>query len=355
MNRLKTYLLPLALGFAVGLTGLVTWSVVAEDTELDSGPRVFPYEGVIDLDGTPFEGDLDVRVTLTTLGEETWSETHPQVAVSPGGRFGLQIGERSGGVPAWVFDTEQVFISLAMRGAGQDSPHVALAGRQRIRPVPFAYWAAEGNELDVHGELFVEGSVHVAGTTTTQRMSLGDNARDINLASPLALAPGAGLGMEVGNTTVRHELRDGRPALVLRTPASGVHRLQAGGQELLTVSEEGAYLPHGLTIPYGVELDVNGGFTVVPHQEFSNPNRNRCFMPDLQPNRRYFAAEPGQYQLDGPANMSLGTATRRFCALMDFYTEKEEAENGCRLVVQNGEWVLTSNADANCDAACARW
>lgn len=144
----------IALGAVSLLYGVQT--VMAEGNELDAGARVFPYNGVLELDGVAYSGLADFKFDLTGGNGCNMSEQHEDIQVF-GGRFAVNIGQVNGQVPACIFDSEQVFINVSVREAADTEPHRILSGRQRIHPVPFAYWAAEGNAFRIDGGMTVGG------------------------------------------------------------------------------------------------------------------------------------------------------------------------------------------------------
>lgn len=140
-------------------------SVMATDTELDAPNRVFPYNGVLELDGAAYSGQADFVFTVSD-GEPdpacTFTEEHEDVDVY-GGRFAVNIGSVLGAVDPCVFDSERVYIEIGVRRFDDTTPHRPLSGRQRIHPVPFAYWAAEGSDMRIDGALNVEGAIVAGG------------------------------------------------------------------------------------------------------------------------------------------------------------------------------------------------
>ncbi len=140
----------------------LAFGAIAEDSELDAGPRMFPYNGYLEFDGAAFNGDVDLRFTVTDGVDCNFEEEHDGVQVYAG-RFNANIGAVAGDVPTCVFDAEAVFIQVAVREAESEGEYTALRGQQRIHPVPFAYWAAEASDLKVDGNVNVSGSVIAQG------------------------------------------------------------------------------------------------------------------------------------------------------------------------------------------------
>ncbi|MEO1271407.1 MAG: hypothetical protein AAFX99_25210, partial [Myxococcota bacterium] len=150
-------------GLSFGLMMAVVFSsAMAEESELDSDDRLFPYNGYLDLDGARYNGSADFQFTIQTDDNQLCPdhvELHENVVVYSG-RFNINIGSGTfadgtqvTGVPGCIFDSQRVYIRIAVRGAESNEEHTALSGRQRIHPVPFSYWAAEGSDLKVDGDI----------------------------------------------------------------------------------------------------------------------------------------------------------------------------------------------------------
>jgi len=140
---------------------LAATQVSAENTELDTGTRVLPYNGYLNRDGGSFSGQVDLQFTLTgefigDAPECALTEGHDDVEVF-GGQFSVNLGQLSGGLAPCFFDANRVALTMAVREATSDGDFLPLAGQQRINPAPFAYWAAEGSDMKIDGDLSVLG------------------------------------------------------------------------------------------------------------------------------------------------------------------------------------------------------
>ena len=195
---MNTRLIFTAAGLSAGALLTLGLSVGAEDTELDSDPRVIPYNGVLEFDGQAYNGPADIRFTLTGEDPEscTFVEEHEDVPVYTG-RFSVNIGVVNGDAGMnCLFDATAVYLQMAVRGGASEQEHAPLAGRQRINPVPFAYWAAEGSDLKVDGHLsaasasvngpLTASSASVNGPLTASSASVNDGLRigQDNVRSP---------------------------------------------------------------------------------------------------------------------------------------------------------------------------
>lgn len=147
----------------------------------DSVPRVFPYEGVLALDGAFVDGDLDLRFTIyDSTDTAIWEEEHSTQAATSDcggacsvtfyrGRFSLLLGEyvyltRSGTDDGdWIFDgTNDTGYELGI-SVFRDGSWVVLSGRQAIAPVPYALWNVAGAAgFALTGQLSADG-IRVTG------------------------------------------------------------------------------------------------------------------------------------------------------------------------------------------------
>ncbi len=149
-------------GVVVGLCMALAMTTMANDSELDTGPRVFVYKGILDIDGVAVDRPLDLLITVTDDADCNVVETHQDVTFNRG-RFAVEVGSVLGGVDPCVFHTEKVYLRFSVREGDEEGAFTALSGLQRIYPAPFAYWAAEGSNLDAQGNTFVGGTLHVQG------------------------------------------------------------------------------------------------------------------------------------------------------------------------------------------------
>ena len=156
---------------------LVLLSVIAVVFARGSGPdtdlRVIPYQGVLEQDGVPVSSVIPMTFVLDgTVGglaqQYTWG---PQDVEVFSGEFRVLIGEGEG-VPDWVYDAPDVTVSITVDG-------VTLANAQRILPVPYAHWTAEGTDILVEGDLdVVDGCINFqnAGSSNHTHALCNDDA-----------------------------------------------------------------------------------------------------------------------------------------------------------------------------------
>ncbi len=157
-------------GLAAGVLLALGLGVVAQDDELDTDPRVIPYNGVLNFNGETFTGLVDLRLDVTDDEGCSFEEEHADVEVFAG-RFSLDIGQVIGGVPVCVFNSDRIFVEVGVRNGDEEGPYAVLGGRQKINPAPFAYWAAEGSNFQTDNGAQVTGDLTILGQTTLQTLS----------------------------------------------------------------------------------------------------------------------------------------------------------------------------------------
>ena len=159
--KLNYVLLPA--GVLVGAIMAVGLTSMADGPELDSGPRAIPYNGILEFNGQSLNGQADLMFALTDVpggeGANCYFEEEHDNVTAYSGRFSVNIGQVTGSLPDCVFDSDEMYIEVGVRDATSDGEYVPLSGSQRIHPVPFAYWAAEGSDFKVDGDLTLAGSL----------------------------------------------------------------------------------------------------------------------------------------------------------------------------------------------------
>lgn len=172
-SRTQTYALALA-GSAFGLVAALAVSSMAENTELDSGPRVFPYHGILEFDGRPVSSPMDLKVTVSDRDNTcVFTEEHASVPFDEGA-FTVVVGQVNNGVSNCIWDKEEIYLQIALRPV-DDNPlnnlFVTLSTRQRIFPTPFAYWAADADDLRVDGNMTTTNVNGAQGVIVTGNVS----------------------------------------------------------------------------------------------------------------------------------------------------------------------------------------
>ncbi len=169
-------------GAIMGVAFTLSFSAWAENTELDTGTRAIPYNGILEFNGQSFGGQADISFTLTDDNGCTFVENHEDVQVFAG-RFSVNLGtvdSVANPIAPCLFDAQAVYLQMSVRDGGSAEPHIALSGRQRINPVPFAYWSAEGSDFKVDGQLTTESAI-VTGHLSTNSASITNDLQTGNL------------------------------------------------------------------------------------------------------------------------------------------------------------------------------
>ncbi|MEO1267342.1 MAG: hypothetical protein AAFX99_04530 [Myxococcota bacterium] len=165
----------LVIGLLMGMILAVAVTSMADGPELDEGPRAIPYNGILEYNGQAVNGQADLRFTLTDVpGADVqgancyYVEEHDNVTAYSG-RFSVNIGSVdtiNNAIDPCVFDSDAIYIEIGVRDAAanednddSNDSYVMLAGTQRIHPVPFSYWAAEGSNFTIDGNLTVAGNI----------------------------------------------------------------------------------------------------------------------------------------------------------------------------------------------------
>lgn len=128
-----------------------------------------PYQGRIELDGVPLEGNqsLTFRVfDVATNGAACWSTTET-VAVSTG-HFGVVLGPVTEGC---LFD-RALYLEVEIDGV--------VLGRQRVHGAAIAHTAGPGGDFDVAGTLYAAVAELTSLTTNGLTANGGANALDVN-------------------------------------------------------------------------------------------------------------------------------------------------------------------------------
>ena len=129
--------------------------------------QTVPYSGVLDLDGAPYEGPVDLRFSIHDALEEgacVWDEVHTAVPVSTG-RFGVALGTvaleeaaPAEGCPdprplhAALLEPDARYLSVEVRVPGEGAEWLTLSGRQMIGAAPFAMRGVQEGDFIVDGD-----------------------------------------------------------------------------------------------------------------------------------------------------------------------------------------------------------
>lgn len=206
--RYRTFFTGLAAGLALSIGGAV-WAVADGNPATDQVPRVVPYDGVLEQDGTAVHGAAAMRfslhawddVTGAATGGALWTEEWSSLASKSctadcpvhvrAGRFMVQLGKHVNIMPT-VQAADDVCLSIAVHNGSDWTP---LGGCQRITPAPTALWSASASALAVAGDVNAGGNVTAGGTVTAQRVVVNQGI------SKDSTATSADLGLYSGTTS----------------------------------------------------------------------------------------------------------------------------------------------------------
>ena len=236
---------------------LLASSALAADPvpHTDTVTRVIPFDGVLAVQGGEYgEQAVDMAFTLYDAPEggdplwtEEWSRAEGRPVPIERGRFTVNLGTHEA-----IEDTIYAggTVHLGVRVKYPDTGEwTALAGRQRINPVPFSLWTARATDFDVAEDAYIAGSLNVGTDANVQDLEVKGDA---NLGQVLSLdADGAsgdgGRAMYQG---------DGDQLIINTNDEVGF----SGGTRIKSDLTVGTEAEHRNTTLYG-DLVVNGTLT----------------------------------------------------------------------------------------------
>ncbi|MEL6181434.1 MAG: hypothetical protein AAFS10_20925, partial [Myxococcota bacterium] len=130
----------------------------------ESIPRTFHYSGDLDWDGEPYTGDLTMRFALypdPEAVEPLWDETQPITARR--GRFAAELGTVTP-IEDVILDAGPLYLGVQVQRP-TDPEFIALGNRQKLNPVPYALHSSNAANLNVAGDLSVQGDLRL-GTSS---------------------------------------------------------------------------------------------------------------------------------------------------------------------------------------------
>lgn len=156
-------------------------------------PGAVPYNGTLELDGVPYNGEVSIRFELFDGPADLAADWSGEYTINVfNGTFSVLLGGESGSLANTLQNADAFELGLTLLSVGGvalDTP-VALAGRQRLVPVPYALHAAEAADFAVNRDLTVARNLDVTGTSRLR----GAVTADGNLAATGALS-GASLSV----------------------------------------------------------------------------------------------------------------------------------------------------------------
>lgn len=243
-----------------------------------AAPPLFPYQGRLDKNGAPQNGNFDFRFSLFTAatgGAQLWSADFVAVPVV-NGNFSVKLGSTTP-IPDTLLAQSALFLAVQVKGAG-DAAFRPLAGRQQWLHVPYA--ATSSGDFRVNGLLTVgmapDGgaanagiSEQVVGTlrvtnTTGGRMDI--NSQTIDSNTTLTIQQNGSPAIVAGNLTVNGtftapntwaKIYDGYVSLNASTPLT-ISGLDASRQRIYKIFYTGWI---GTTADSRLLLRINGNAT----------------------------------------------------------------------------------------------
>lgn len=149
----------------------------------DNLPRLIPYSGRVEFNGEPYSGELTVQFGVYRgAGSATpvFDEVITFTAFS--GAFQVAFGQTNANFVNTVDDADDIYVGMtitAIGGVALETP-IAMAGRQRLLPVPYALWAPEAADFTVNRDLTVARNVDVTGTTTFRSTTTSTGLATLN-------------------------------------------------------------------------------------------------------------------------------------------------------------------------------
>lgn len=163
-----------------------TVGLADQNPSTDDVPRVMPYRGYLDLNGTPVTSTgpgMHMRFSLYDGQPGTLVYQEDQQVQVFAGRFSVvlgPVGSSNEDLATVLAAADDLYLGITLlQDPAVDTDDIVLSGRQRITPVPYAFWSATATDLKVAGSLEVAGtatannfigdSLEVAGTATASK------------------------------------------------------------------------------------------------------------------------------------------------------------------------------------------
>ncbi len=167
-------------------------AVADGDSTTDTVPRVIPYQGVLEIDGGGYNGEVPMTFAIylaQTGGSAVWTES--QTVSVYNGVFGVTLGATAP-IAATIFAADTLWLGITVDG-------VELSNRQAIAPVPYALWSARSSDFTVARDLTVARDARVDRNLSVAGAS---SLAGLTVSGSLALPSGSVTGTMLADGTV---------------------------------------------------------------------------------------------------------------------------------------------------------
>lgn len=142
-------------------------------------PGRIPYTGRLELDGVPYNGEVEIRFSLFDGPGDTAADWSGDYSISVfNGTFSVLLGDDSSALANLINNADAFELGmtlLSVGGVDLETP-VALAGRQQLLPVPYAMHSNEAADFTVNRDLTVARSVDITGTSRLRGAVTADSS-----------------------------------------------------------------------------------------------------------------------------------------------------------------------------------
>lgn len=235
---------------------------------------VIPFDGYLEFDGVPLDGEYGVRVRLFNSADDTTVRRTEEYSADDTrscdevdacrvpfyrGEFSLLIGYWTS--YANYISTNTVFVEVDVQSS--DGEWVSLQGRRQVSAAPYTLWSATASEMVVGGSAQVTESSDLGDTTVDGAASMGTlsttglvEAASLDISGDLTLGAGDALTVDglldaTGDITFSDELRLNGYTLL---SVDGTTLTIGGGGEVDAIFQLGSV--------YGHEIHLDGVLTI---------------------------------------------------------------------------------------------
>ena len=344
-------------------------------TSLDA-PYVVPYNGVLEWNGSPLDGTIDMRFSLyedQVTDAAQWTEEYSVDGDSGGGvvanngTFNVLLGSHVA-LDTAILDAEVLYVGIEVRDTGASPDWIALANRQRIGMVPYAMWSGESSNLHVAGAADVDGTLNVDGAVTADNIGSSDSTT--NFTNGVNVAGDA----RVNGLVVNSASGGAVPTWLDEANTHGM-RIHAGSDNTFfgirqrTAGNDNAY---DSVVYFGDDTDDDLVFTtqdngdIITFQGDGNAtfNGNITVNGDITNLSVSGTYDASRNNVSGTSTTTMVSTTDSFCFLTSVQFEDVDSTSEsvrCRVTTSGSNWVLqaynqaSGDSDAWCQARCLSW